>query len=63
MSPKNREQLQNELDMQDELRKLRKESDEKYAIRLVQTIVFSAIGTIALAVLSALIALVVRKGS
>lgn len=41
----------------------RKRADDSYATKLVETIVFGALGVVAVAVLGALIALVVRGGA
>jgi hypothetical protein len=61
MSEKTKEQLENTLDMKEALEAERECSDRRYAIKLIETIVFTLIGTIALAVLGALIKLVVLK--
>lgn len=45
----------------EKLDEVREESDSRYAIKLVERIVFGAMGVIALAVLTALVALVVRS--
>ena len=47
--------------VQIELKDHRRDSDERYAIKLVERIVFGAIALIAVAVLSALLGLVIKK--
>ncbi len=42
--------------------KILKESDKRYAIKLVEKIVFAMIGLILVAVITALLALVLRNG-
>lgn len=58
---KTSDQLQHELDLRDLLEKERDKSDRNYAIKLVQTIVFTLVGLLAIGVVSALIKLVVLK--
>lgn len=56
---KTKEQLAEELRMRDILQAERQVSDKKYAIKLVETIVFILVGLLATAVIGALINLVV----
>lgn len=61
MSEKTKEQLEQEICVLKALEEERKMSDSKYAIKLIETIVFTLIGALALAVLGALIKLVVAQ--
>lgn len=56
---KTKEELEAELRIRDMLEAERKESDKKYAVKLVETIVFTLVGVLALGVLGALIKLVI----
>lgn len=51
-----------QLHINEELEEHRKLSDERYAAKLVERIVFGAMALIAIAVLTALLTLVIRKG-
>lgn len=53
--------LRAKLAIEETAKEERQVSDNRYAIKLVERIVFTAMGVIALAVLTALIALVIRK--
>ena len=55
---KSREDLEHELLIRDALEKEREINEEKYAIKLIERIVFALIATVALGVLGALIRLV-----
>lgn len=58
---KTKEELQNELDLGEKLENERKLSDQKYAVKLVEFLVFGAIKVILLAVLAAIIGLVIIR--
>lgn len=62
ISPEDRRlaELEEQARLRDAIDEERKRSDETYAIKMVEKIVFGALGVIALAVLGALLALVVR---
>lgn len=55
------EELQTELKLRDHLERERFVSDHKYAIKLVETIVFTLIGAIALGVIAAIIDLIFKR--
>jgi hypothetical protein len=59
MADKTREQLETELKIIEAIAEARKVSDEVYAIKLVEKIVFGMIAFILLAVIGAIIALVI----
>lgn len=61
MTDKTKEELEQELCLVKELANERKTSNEMYAIKLVERIVFAACGLILLAVVTALVGLVVSK--
>jgi hypothetical protein len=61
MSDKTRADLERELEIRRAIDKEREIADKKYAIKLIETIVFTLMGVIALAVLGALIKLVVMQ--
>jgi lipopolysaccharide/colanic/teichoic acid biosynthesis glycosyltransferase len=57
-----KEDYKHELEKLELRDKILKESDERYAIKLVEKIVFAMIGLILVAVITALLALVLRSG-
>ena len=61
MSDKTREELENELNLHKTLCDERELSDSRYAIKLVERIVFAACGLVLVAVFTALVAMVVTK--
>lgn len=61
MSEKTKEQLEAELQLHERLAKEREASDEKYAIKLVERIVFSMVALILTSIMLAWLALVVTK--
>lgn len=61
MTDKTKEELEQELCLVKEMAAERKISNEMYAIKLVERIVFAACGLILLAVVTALVGLVVSK--
>jgi hypothetical protein len=61
MSDKTREELEYELELQKALCDERELSDSRYAIKLVERIVFAACGLVLVAVFTALVAMVVTK--
>lgn len=61
MSEKSKEDLERELELRQAIERERELADKKYAIKLIETIVFTLMGVLALAVLGALIKLVVSQ--
>ena len=61
MSEKTRDDLERELEIRQAIDKEREIADKKYAIKLIETIVFTLMGVLALAVLGALIKLVIMQ--
>lgn len=61
MSEKSRDDLERELELRQAIDKERDIADKKYAIKLIETIVFTLMGVLALAVVGALIKLVVAQ--
>ena len=58
---KSKEELESELRVRDMLKTEREESDRRYAIKLVETIVFILVGILATGVLGALLRLVIKQ--
>lgn len=58
---KTKDQLQAELELYKKIEEERRIADSKYAIKLIETIVFTLMGVIGLAVLGALIKLVISQ--
>lgn len=61
MSEKTRDDLERELELRQAIERERDLADKKYAIKLIETIVFTLMGVLALAVVGALIKLVVSQ--
>jgi len=60
-SDKTKEELERDLAIRDTVEYERQLSDERYAIKLVERIVFAACGLVLVAVITAIIAMVVSK--
>ena len=61
MPDRTNEELRHDLAIYENLQRERERSDQRYAIKLVERIVFAACALILVAVLSGLVALVVTK--
>ncbi len=61
MSEQSRDDLERELELRKAIDKEREMADKKYAIKLIETIVFTLMAVLALAVVGALIKLVVTQ--
>jgi len=60
-SEKTKEDLERELELRQAIERERELADKRYAIKLIETIVFTLMGVLALAVIGALIKLVVMQ--
>ena len=60
-SDKTKEELERDLAIRDTVEHERELSDQRYAIKLVERIVFAACGLVLVAVITAIIAMVVSK--